>query len=258
MLKISFAKRTSLLCSVAGLMVFATPAHAQLEQALSIAQSSTAQSAASQERIVNADDRAGSMILEYRAIQQQIDNIQLFVDQQDIYLKSQNAEIASLNKQLGTIDATKQSLSPMMLRMAVHLEDFVEQDVPFLKADRLQRIQRVKDVLGDPGIDPAEQYRQVLNAYKIEVAYGQGLDSYEGVHPSDSGKIVNYLRYGRTALVFMTKDESEIARFNMDTRTWDALPGSMALEVRQAIRVAKGESAPRMVSAPVIAGQGVN
>lgn len=258
MLKISFAKRALLLSSVVGALAFAVPAHAQLDRALNIAKGSTAQSAQSQRQIEAADDQAGSMIREYRAVRQQIDNIQLFVDQQEIYKRSQDSEITSLNNQLGSVEAIKLEMVPMMLRMTVALEDFIKSDVPFLLTERLARVDRLKNALSDPSVDPAEQYRQVLNAFKIEVAYGQGLESYEGSHPSDKTQIVNFLKYGRTSFVYMSKDESDIARYDMSNGGWVPVEGNAALGIRQAIRIAKGEAAPDMVTAPISVGQGVN
>ncbi len=245
----SIAKRL-LLASAIGI-AFATPASAQLESALSTAKASTAASAASQQRVERLDDEADQSVREFRAVLQQKDNIKLFVDQQDIYLQSQNAEIDSLRNQLGTVETIKQGMVPMMLRMAAEIEDSIKSDIPFRMAERLERVERIQAVLADPDVSPAEQYRQVLNAFKIEVAYGQGLDSYEGVHPTKPGNIVNFLRYGRVALVYMSKDETEIARYNMDTQSWDQLDGGEALSVRKAIRVAKGEAAPDVVFAPV-------
>jgi hypothetical protein len=141
-----------------------------------------------------------------------------------------------------------------MLKMAAELEDSVNADLPFRLAERKARIERIKNVLADPEISPAEQYRQVLNGFKIEVTYGQGLDSYEGAHPTRPGNVVNFLRFGRTALLYISKDESEIARYNLSTRSWDVLDGAEALALRKAIRVANGEAAPEVVFAPVVVG----
>ena len=236
-------------------LAFATPAYAQLDSALSVAKASTAASAASQQRVEELDDEADQMIREYRAVLQQKDNIALFVDQQDIYLQSQNAEIASLNKQLGTVESIKQGMVPMMLNMTAAIEDSIRSDLPFQLDDRLARVDRVKQTLADPNVSPAEQYRQVLNAFKVEVSFGQGIDSYEGAHPSKPGNVVNFIRYGRVALVYVTKDETEMARYNMKSKQWEPLTGADSIEMRKAIRIALGESAPDMVTAPVIVGQ---
>ena len=68
MLKSSIAKRL-LLAGVAG-MLFASPASAQLESALSTAKASTSASAASQQRVERLDDEADTAIREYRAVLQ--------------------------------------------------------------------------------------------------------------------------------------------------------------------------------------------
>jgi len=250
MSKLSIAKRM-LLSGAVGLAL-AVPAHAQLDSALSVAKSSTAASAASQERVASSDDAADTAVREFRAVQQQIDNIKLFVDQQNIFLASQKGEIDSLNNQLGTVESIKQGMVPMMLRMTIALEDSIKSDVPFLLEERLERVQRVKEALSNPNVSPAEQYRIVLNAFKIEVSYGQGLDSYEGAHPTRPGNVVNFLRFGRSSFVYMTKDESEIARYNVSNGSWEAIGGDQALAMRKAIRVAKGEAAPDIVYAPVV------
>lgn len=252
MLKSSIAKRL-LLAGIAGVL-FASPASAQLESALSAATASTSASAASQQRVERLDDEADTAIREYRAVLQQKDNIQLFVAQQDIFLQSQKSEIASLRRQLGTVEQIKQGMSPMMLKMAIAIEDEIRNDLPFNIDERLARVDRVKAVLANPDVSPAEQYRQVLNAFKIEVSYGQGIDSYEGTHPTRPGNVVNFLRFGRTSLVYMTKDETEVARYNTESKSWETLSGADALEMRQAIRVSRGEAAPAIVYAPVSVG----
>lgn len=249
MLKSSIAKRL-MLAGAAGLMM-AAPAYAQLESALTSAKASTSASAASQQRVERLDDEADNAVREYRAVLQQKDNIALFVAQQDIFLQSQKSEIDSLRRQLGTVEQIKQGMSPMMLKMAAEIEDSIKADMPFNLAERLARVERMKNTLADPDVSPAEQYRQVLNAFKIEVSYGQGIDSYEGMHPTKPGNVVNFLRFGRVSLVYMTKDESEVGRYNLDTKSWDVVSGADALALRKAIRISKGEAAPDVVFAPV-------
>jgi hypothetical protein len=249
MLKSSTAKRF-LLLGAAGLIMSGT-AQAQLESALNTAKASSSASAASQQRIEGLDDEADQAVREFRAVLQQKDNIALFIAQQDVFLQSQKSEIASLGRQLGTVEQIKQGMSPMMLKMAAVIEDTVKADIPFNLSERLTRVERMKNVLADPDVSPAEQYRQVLNAFKIEVSYGQGIDSYEGMHPTRPGNVVNFLRFGRVSLVYMTKDESEVGRYNLETSSWDVLKGADALALRKAIRISKGEAAPDVVFAPV-------
>lgn len=252
MLKSSIAKRLMLAGIAAGML--ATPAMAQLDTALSIAKQSTSAAAASQRQVEQLDDQADNAVREFRAVLQQKDNIELFVAQQDIFRASQESEIASLRRQLGTVEQIKQGMSPMMLKMAAALEDSIRTDLPFNINERLARIENVKSVLGDPNVSPAEQYRRVLNAYKIEVTYGMGIDSYEGAHPTTAGNVVNFIRFGRTSLVYISKDEKDIGIYNLGSKSWQNLEGADSIQLRQAIRIAKGEAAPGLVFAPVLTG----
>ncbi len=232
-------------------MAVAMPAQAQLEQALGIAKNSTAASAASQLRVEQADDDADSMARDYRAILQQTDNMKLFFDQQNIYLEGQKGDIISLTEQLGSVEVVKRGMVPMMLRMAAEIEDSIKADMPFKLRERRERMERMKAVLADPTVTPTEQYRQVLAAYKNEVAYGAAIESYEGAHPTRSGVKVDYLMIGRLALIYMTKDEADLGAYDLASGEWRPVDTGQALGVRQAIRIANGEAAAQIVFAPM-------
>jgi len=252
MLKSSIAKRLMLAGIAVGML--ATPVQAQLDTALSVAKQSTAAAAAAQQQVERDDDRASGSALEYRAVLQTIENVKLVIARQDIFKASQDSEITSLRRQLGTVEQIKQGLSPMMLRMAAELEQSIQDDLPFNKNERLARMADVKEILANPAVSPAEQYRRLLNVYKIEVTFGLSTESYEGAHPKKPGNVVNFIRFGRTSLVYVSKDESEIAIYNLAKEDWDVLDGANAIQLRQAIRIAKGEAAPGLVFAPVLIG----
>lgn len=232
-------------------MALAMPAQAQLDQALRIAKGSTAAAAASQKRVENLDDAADTAVRDYRAILQQIDNMKLFVDQQQIYLDGQKEDIKSLHDQLSSVDAVKRGMVPMMFKMAAKIEDSVKTDMPFRLRERRARLERMKEALADPSVSPTEQYRQVLSVYKNEVNYGYGLDSYEGPHPTKVGFKVDYLVIGRMALIYLSKDEKELGYYDLASKSWKPLGPEWVQKLRQAIRVAKGQGQPTMVLAPV-------
>lgn len=250
----SNARRAMLACAAAALAVTAAmPAQAQLESALSAARQSTASSAAAQRQVNEADDVAGSAVREYRAVLQQLDNTKLFVAQQQIFLDSQTSEINSVRNQLGTVEQIKQGMSPMMLRMTVELEDSIRADVPFRLTERLARVQRVQAALANPAVSPAEQYRQVLNAYKIEATYGYSTESYQGVHPEEPGNVVDFIRFGRTSYIFLDKRDDSAKRYDMGSGSWVQLDEVDTRQLRQTIRVAREQAAPEVIYAPVMA-----
>lgn len=254
MLITSTAKRAWLACAAGALaLTTALPAQAQLDTALSAARQSTAASAAAQRQVEEADDAAGGAIREYRAVLQQLDNTRLFVAQQQIFLDSQASEIVSVRSQLGTVEQIKQGMSPMMLKMTVALEDAVKADVPFRVTERLARVTRVQNALANPSVSPAEQYRQVLNAYKIEATYGYSTESYQGVHPEEPGNVVDFIRFGRTSFIFVDKRDNSAKRYDMASNGWVALDDVDIGQIRQTIRVAREQAAPEVIYAPVTA-----
>jgi hypothetical protein len=141
----------------------------------------------------------------------------------------------------------------MMLRMAVALEDAIKADVPFRVAERLSRVTRVQNALANPSVSPAEQYRQVLNAYKIEATYGYSTESYEGVHPEEPGNVVDFIRFGRTSFIFVDKRDGSAKRYDTGSDSWVPLDDVDSRQIRQTIRVAREQAAPEVIYAPVTA-----
>ena len=111
MLKSSITKRLMLAGVAVGLLA-APAAQAQLDTALRVAKDSTSAAAASQRQVEQLDDQADNAVREYRAVLQQKDNIELFVAQQDIFRASQESEITSLRRQLGTVGSNQAGHEP--------------------------------------------------------------------------------------------------------------------------------------------------
>lgn len=61
-----------------------------------------------------------------------------------------------------------------------------------------------------------------------------------------------YLHYGRLALVYLEFDSSQAMRYDKEANGWVELEGAEVLGVRRAVRIARGQSAPGVLSAPVV------
>ncbi len=61
----------------------------------------------------------------------------------------------------------------------------------------------------------------------------------------------DYLRYGRLSLAYMQNDGSEVYRYNPASKEWTEMTGSRALDVRRAMKMAKGEAPPAVLQAPI-------
>ena len=73
-------------------------------------------------------------------------------------------------------------------------------------------------------------------------------DSFEYENAFKDG---SYLHYGRLAFIYVHHDSSEAWRYNKDTKEWVELSGAEVLNARRSVRIAKGESAPGVITAPI-------
>ena len=129
--------------------------------------------------------------------------------------------------------------------------------------------------------------RQTL--YDVEANYGYTISAYTGDHPtapgrrlaackedvespvcnlstdqkkklesgltvddiSDSIKDGNYVHFGRLSFIYLDLDSREGFRWSKDTKGWEPLSSSDILNARKSVRIARGESAPGVVTAPI-------
>lgn len=242
--------RTSLL---AGAVATAGAAHAQspLDQALQVARQSTQEGAQAQEQINDVADQADDLERQYLALQSQIQDQEVFIEQQEVFLQSQDVEISELNRQLERVDTLEAELMPMLLEMAVALEDFIAQDLPFQMELRQSRLDNIRSLLGDATVSPAETYRVILNAYEIESSYGRSLRVYEdNVDIGGQTQRVKYLQLGRTAVIRSVPNGGNQIR-TKDNQEWRDLPGSFASNVQRAIRIGEEVTTPEVFIAPL-------
>ncbi|MGD2134196.1 MAG: DUF3450 domain-containing protein [Maricaulaceae bacterium] len=245
----------------AEMSVLGAPAAAQqLDQAVSEAEDSTAAAAAAQERIDRLADETGDLFREYRAVLQRIANQRLYVEQQRVYLDSQQNEIADLQRQITEVEDVLRNLLPMQFEMISTLDAFVRADIPFLRDERLDRVDRLRALMDNPAVAPAERYRQIVDTYQVEADYGRFLRTWSAplnenplsdVPPDETAPNVDYLLIGRVAFVYMSQDQSDLAIWNTETGAWEQLDGSHRGGVRDAIRMARETLAPNVFVGPV-------
>lgn len=61
----------------------------------------------------------------------------------------------------------------------------------------------------------------------------------------------SYLHYGRLSFIYVQHDSSEAWRYDKDSKEWIELSGADVLNARRSVRIAKGESAPGVITAPI-------
>jgi hypothetical protein len=185
------------------------------------------------------------------------DSLERYNAQQQEQIRSQQMEIASIESQLGELDTTNREVQPLMQRMVDTLAQFVSLDVPFLIEARTARVEGLKDMMARADVTVSEKYRRILDAYQIELEYGRTLEAYQGrLGTGAEARTVEFVRVGRTTLMYRTIDGSETGYYDASKKTW-VPDASYKQAVETAIRVAKRDGALELLTVPVPAPQEV-
>jgi len=183
-----------------------------------------------------------------------LDGLKIYNDLQNKQIANQEAEKANLNESIATVGNIEKQVVPLMKNMTDELFLFVKEDVPFQLQEREERIQYLYEVLETPDVSDAEKLRKVLEAYAIEMAYGNTVNSYKQKVEVAPGKEmeVNMLRVGRVSLSYQSQDGEYTAGYDSATKEWVALSAAdYKTQVASGIKMANKEVSPDLFIAPI-------
>jgi hypothetical protein len=101
-------------------------------------------------------------------------------------------------------------------------------------------------------VAPSEKFRRVMEAYQVEMDYGRTIEAYSGFQEiSGNESNVDFLRIGRTALLYQTRDGGAQGVWNKQTRQWDELDSSYRTQITKGLRMARKQLAPDLIMVPV-------
>ena len=210
------------------------------------------ETAAVQKRVDAISDETDELLSQYRTVMKQIDSIDLYNEQMRELVGAQQEELASLQDQLGRVQEVGRSVTPLMLRMVAAIEKFVGLDVPFLIEERVKRTAELRAMMGRADVTTAEKFRQIMEVYQIENEYGRTIEAYRAsLKVGGRESTVDFLRFGRIALLYQSPDESQAGRWDQETRSWVALDSSFRSAIRKGLRIARKQTAPDMITLPL-------
>jgi predicted RNase H-like nuclease (RuvC/YqgF family) len=208
-------------------------------------------SAASQDRVSNLARQTQDLLGEYRAVVRETESLKIYNDNLQKVVDDQRAEVESINRQLAGLEETNRGVIPLMLEMIDSLDRIVAADIPFRLEERQARVERLRNMMDQAEVTASEKYRRVMEAFQGELEFGRTTEAYSDTLPT-TGQTVEFLRVGRTLLVYQTSDNSVTGWFNPRTRRFEELKDDrFRLEVRKGLAIARNEKAPDLVMLPV-------
>jgi len=235
-------------------MLIAAPALAQkLDSAIGLRDQANAEGVKSQVRIDALADDTDKIVSEYRSTIDQVESLRVYNAQMQNLVAAQQAELASLHEQIDDIELVGRGVLPLMLEMLDALEAFVALDLPFLAEERSQRIAGLRVMMDRPDVTDAEKYRRLMEAYQIEGDYGRTVEAYRGALAD--GRMVDFLRIGRMALLYQTGDGEETAAWDASQGGFVVLDDSHRSATKEGLRIARKQSRPDLMRVPLPAAQ---
>ena len=212
---------------------------------------------ASQERINETVDGTRTLTDQFRAINKEIDGLKVYNRLMTAQVQGQEATLEDIKISMDQVDVINRQIFPLMERMIDGLEQSIALDIPFLKEERVGRIDGLKSLMSRSDVSVAEKFRKVMEAYQIELDYGSSAEFYKQSLDlgSDYGvRDYNMLRVGRIGLYFQSDDSSITGMWDVDQNAW-VVDDEYRSEIRKGLRMARQLIAPELLLIPVQAAK---
>lgn len=197
-------------------------------------------------------EQTTDLSLEYRNTLQNVDRLRIYNTQLERQIASQEKQISESAEEMETIDETEKGVLPLMDEMIKTLDEFVQLDIPFNIEQRRERVDNLANLMDTANVTVSEKYRKILEAYQIEMQYGNAVSATSGTIDKDGESLnVDFLRVGRMSYVYLTVDGKSGAYWDKNDRTWQSLPSEYLDSVNNAINMAKGVATQELFKVPV-------
>ncbi|KGJ96324.1 DUF3450 domain-containing protein [Colwellia psychrerythraea] len=212
------------------------------------------QSAKSQAKVNSIYEQTQDLLGEYRNTVDEADVLRGYNDHVQRMVDDQVVRIASLQKQIDSIDEFKQGVVPLMYKMVDTLDTFIKLDVPMNIERRNERVANLRAVMDDSNVTTSEQFRLVLEAYEIEAGYGSVFDAYQGeIDLGGRTLTADFVHMGRIAFVAQSLDAKHSWLWNNETRAWEELGDEYIKPISSAIQMARKQIPMDLAKLPVFA-----
>ena len=211
----------------------------------------------SQESINKVVERTRSLEDQYRAINKEIDGLRVYNRLMTAQTNGQKATLEDIALSMDQVDVINRQIFPLMEKMIDGLEQSIALDIPFLAAERANRVATLSEIMERSDVSVAEKFRKVMEAYQIENDYGSSSEWYkEELEIDGQRREYNMLRVGRIGLYFQSDDTQVTGWYNQATGGYEILDTENRNEIRKGLRIARQLVAPELVLIPLPAAEG--
>jgi hypothetical protein len=196
--------------------------------------------------------QAQTLLEEYRRLNNGIEYQTAYTRELEQLQNTQKEQLAGLQQQIDDALITQQRIVPLMRSMSEALEKFVVLDLPFHHEQRIGAVLQLKQRLQQPDLSVSARFRLLLEAYQLEQDYGTSIEAWRDPLQLDGVELsVEYLRIGRVGLYYLSLDGQKSGYWDTSQQSWIALESQHNQAIAEALRVARNQSAPQLLTLPM-------
>jgi TolA-binding protein len=153
-------------------------------------------------------------------------------------LTTARSRVGAKQAQLEAIARITDQVAPFLEEQHQRLARRIEADLPFLSAERRQRLENLKTLLDDPGVAVSERLRKVFEALLVEAEYGNTIEVYqENIAVGGRVMLANIFRLGRVGLYYQSLDRHTCGFYNIAESAWQPLDAKANRTLQTAIDI---------------------
>lgn len=242
----------STVLSAGALMGSVAMAEQNLGAVLQAGQAKITMAQDSQKRIDRLAQETDDLTQEFKQQNKLIEDLRVFNTQMEKQVSKQLDVVTELEQSIEKVTVIERQIQPLIFRMLDSLEQFVSLDKPFSLEERQNRIAMLRANQDRADISVSEKFRQVLEAYKIETAYGSTIEAYKATLNVDGqDREVNILRVGRIALMYQTTDTQSSGVWDVAQKAWVPLDSAYNSRILKGLRIARDQASKDIMIMPI-------
>jgi vacuolar-type H+-ATPase subunit I/STV1 len=188
----------------------------------------------------------------YEQLQQEQKQLQDRKEQLQHQIIATRDRITLKTRQLKDIEQISTQIRPFLQELAGLLRQLVSGGMPFLTAERDQRIARLTEYMEDPEVSDSEKFRKTMEALLVEAEYGSTIDVYQQtIELDDAPSLVNVFRLGRISLFYQTLDLKRCGFYDVAAADWRPLPALFNRSIATAIEIGTKRRPVELLSLPL-------
>jgi hypothetical protein len=223
-----------------------------VDKTIDLSVQSSSLSIDAQEKIEELDEISKKVYFEYKDTLNEYKSLKNYDDQLSEIIDAQFTEISNINNQIDSLDDINIDILPLLKTMTNTLRKVINLDIPFLKEQRIERVNNLDELLLRADITTAEKFRKVFEAYQIEANFGKTIENYPGYIMLNGDEVaVDFFRLGRLGLYYRTPNGKETGFWNLNTNDWSHEGSSLNDAIKVALDISNRQSPPNFITLPL-------